>query len=143
MGAFVSTYRCGAVPDLHRSSLLSHSDRRSESGTDRHNISGWMGSVNPTDCGLTVDKPENSKMGAELANARKFSRGRVLRRLAASASAASPKSVSKARLGLRLKQGCEIAGEPVHVARPAGRDVVAVAHDEGRRVVGVAVAHQA
>jgi hypothetical protein len=73
MRAFVSTYRCGAVPDLHRSSLLSHSDRKSESGTNGHNISAAFGAVNPIDCGLTVDKPENSWIGAELEKARKFS----------------------------------------------------------------------
>ena len=48
MGVFVSTYRCGAVPDSHRDSLLSRSDRRSEKGTDEAQHIGvrWSGQPN-------------------------------------------------------------------------------------------------
>src|ERR1700743_3609711 len=47
MGVFVSTYRCGAVPDFHRDSLLSRSDRGSEKGTDGAQHIGVRGSGQP------------------------------------------------------------------------------------------------
>jgi len=72
--AFVSAYRCGAVPDLHRIPFSASPTMGLRMAPTGHNISGWPGPVNPIDCGFAVDKPEKSKREEGLAKARKFSR---------------------------------------------------------------------